>query len=86
MMAEEVHSPSSSPEPDPLSGFESLVPARVNNTAGTTAVSFENLLNPPLVLHQDLKEGCGGQLWPAGMLLAKYMLRHHSHDLAGKTM
>jgi protein N-lysine methyltransferase METTL21A len=86
MMADELHSPSSSPEHDPLFGFESLAPVRVNNTASTTALSLENLLDPPLVLHQDLKEGCGGQLWPAGMVLARYMLRHHRHDLADKTM
>jgi protein N-lysine methyltransferase METTL21A len=85
-MAEEVCSPSSSPEHDPLSGLESLVPARVNNTPIITAISCDNLLQPPLVLHQDLKEGCGGQLWPAGMVLAKYMMRHHSYDLADKTM
>ncbi len=85
-MAGEVGSQPSSPENDPLSGLESLVPGRVNKSPGTAAVSLDDLLEPPLLLHEDLKEGCGGQLWPAGIVLAKYMLRHHSDELADKTM
>lgn len=77
---------SSSPEDDPLLGFESLVPVHANRVPTNRAVSFDNLLEPPLLLHEDIKEGCGGQLWPAGIVLAKYLLRHHSFDLAEKTM
>jgi hypothetical protein len=44
------------------------------------------VLSPPLKVHEDLKNGCGGQLWPAGMVLGKYMLRKHKDDIAGKTM
>jgi Lysine methyltransferase len=69
-----------------MSSLESFVPARINKAPSTTAVSFDDLPQLPLLLHEDLKEGCGGQLWPAGMVLAKHMLRHHSHDLADKTM
>lgn len=76
----------STPEIDPLSCLDSFVPARVNKVASTSAVSFDGLLDPPLLLHEDLKEGCGGQLWPAGLVLAKYMLCHHKDSLAGKTM
>lgn len=54
--------------------------------AGTSTVDFDGLLSPPLKLHEDLKGGCGGQLWPAGMVLAKYLLRQHKHDLHGRSM
>jgi protein N-lysine methyltransferase METTL21A len=85
-MAKEVDFQLSSSKENFLSGLESLVPARINKTASTTAVTFDDFLEPPLLLHEDLKEGCGGQLWPAGMVLAKYMLQHHRHDLADKSM
>lgn len=68
-----------------LSVSESLVPTRKPKDAGVKTVSFDDLLNEPLLLQEDLKEGCGGRLWPAGMLLAKYMLRHHS-NLPGESM
>lgn len=54
--------------------------------AGVTTVDFDGLLDPPLQLYEDLKDGCGGQLWPAGMVLAKYMLRMHQETIKGKTM
>lgn len=54
--------------------------------AGVALVDFDGVLSPPLRVHEDLKNGCGGQLWPAGMVLGKYMLRRHKGDLAGKTM
>lgn len=70
---------SRSPSPDfsPLSIGEDLTPLPVYKTASTTTVNFSNLLEPPLQLHEDLKSGCGGQLWPAGMVLAQHMLRYH---------
>ncbi|PGG98307.1 hypothetical protein GX51_06869 [Blastomyces parvus] len=72
-------------EPDfPLAISESLVPVRDNKTAGTVLLSLEGLLQPPLQIKEDLKDGCGGKLWPAGMVLAKYMLRKHKSDLRGK--
>lgn len=84
------------PDPTPLSdndnsdsdpdARESLVPAQTLQTAGVSTVSFDGLLDEPLLLREDLKEGCGGRLWPAGMLLAKYLLRHHRSDLADKSM
>ncbi|PSK53132.1 Protein-lysine N-methyltransferase rrg1 [Elsinoe australis] len=43
--------------------------------AGVSEVDFDGLLKTPLRLHEDLKEGCGGQLWPAGMVLSKHLLR-----------
>jgi hypothetical protein len=84
------------PDPTPLSdndnsdsdpdASESLVPAQTLQTAGVSTVSFDGLLDEPLLLREDLKEGCGGRLWPAGMLLAKYLLRHHRSNLADKSM
>ncbi|KAH8693111.1 putative methyltransferase-domain-containing protein, partial [Talaromyces proteolyticus] len=66
--------------------FESLIPIRDIKQAGTIKVTFDGLLKEPLVLQEDLKEGCGGQLWPAGMLLARYMLQEHRTDLVDKTI
>lgn len=54
--------------------------------AGVTSIDFDGLLQTPLKLHEDLSEGCGGQLWPAGMVLSKYMLRMHKDTVKGKTM
>jgi hypothetical protein len=65
---------------------ELLIPIRERKHPATTIVSFDGLLQKPLRLKEDLKEGCGGQLWPAGMLLARYMLREHRSNLLGKTM
>ena len=68
------HSPSSSPDLAFLSISEDLVPVRPAKVAGQSSISFSDLLRPPLLLHEDLKEGCGGQLWPAGMVLAEHLL------------
>jgi protein N-lysine methyltransferase METTL21A len=57
------------------------VPTRPAKPAATTSLSFDGLLSPPLLLHEDLQEGCGGQLWPAGMVLAKYILTYHRNNL-----
>ena len=64
---------------------EDLSPTRPAKAAGATDVSFSGQLNPPLVIHEDLKEGCGGQLWPAGMCLAKFLLARRE-EWRGKTM
>ncbi|MCJ1308330.1 E2 SUMO-conjugating protein ubc9 [Agyrium rufum] len=64
---------------------EELVPAQPTKVAGVTDLSFSGRLDPPLQLHEDLKEGCGGQLWPAGMHLAAYFL-DRKDMLRGKTI
>jgi hypothetical protein len=72
-----------------FTGFlnEDLVELRAPKPAGTTEVDFDGFLTPKLKLHEDLKEGCGGQLWPAGMVLAKYLLRPSQLDsLKGKKL
>jgi len=65
---------------------EDLVQLPTIKASGTSDVDFDHLLATPLKLHEDLKEGCGGQLWPAGMVLAKYMLRKHTHSLKDQKM
>lgn len=85
-MEDRVHDSGESDQDSPFAISESLVPPREQKTAGTTNIDFDGLLSEPLVLQEDLKEGCGGQLWPAGIVLSKYMLRRHHSDLRGKTM
>ncbi|KAH7094828.1 putative methyltransferase-domain-containing protein [Paraphoma chrysanthemicola] len=75
---------SDSEENDVFGVSQDLVPPAPIKPAGITEIDFEGLLSPPLKLHEDLKNGCGGQLWPAGMVLSKYMLRKHKSDLVGK--
>ncbi|KAJ5381015.1 uncharacterized protein N7496_003443 [Penicillium cataractarum] len=77
------------PESDPDVPFnvsDSLAPPRDIKTAGTTTTNFDGLLQEPLLLKEDLKNGCGGQLWPAGMVLATYLLSQHSKDMSGKSV
>jgi hypothetical protein len=77
---------SDSEENDVFGVSQGLVQSALIKLAGASEISFDGLLSPPLKLHEDLKNGCGGQLWPAGMVLSKYMLRKHVHDLVGKEM
>ncbi|KAF2742477.1 hypothetical protein M011DRAFT_490558 [Sporormia fimetaria CBS 119925] len=65
---------------------EDLVAPAAIKPAGVTEVDFDGLLSEPLKLQEDLKNGCGGQLWPAGMVLSKYMLRKHREDMADKSI
>jgi protein N-lysine methyltransferase METTL21A len=78
--------PSSSPEFSPLAVGVDLAPLPEIKSAVTTALDFSGLLSEPLRLHEDLKTGCGGQLWPAGMVLATHMLRYHKDDLQDERM
>jgi hypothetical protein len=78
--------PSLSPEFSPLVFGEDLSPLPEYKTAGDTALDFTGLLSEPLKLHEDLASGCGGQTWPAGMVLAKHMLRYHREILHSARM
>ena len=64
---------------------EDLIPSRTRSVPRSTSLSFGGLLDPPLHVNEDLKEGCGGQLWPAGMLLAKHLLERKT-EMRGKVM
>jgi hypothetical protein len=77
---------SSTPEFSPLAVAEDLAPLPESKAAATTALDFDGLLPEPLKLHEDVKTGCGGQLWPAGMVLAKHMLRYHREKLENARM
>lgn len=65
---------------------EDLVPSRSDELQPTISLGFKGLLDPPLLLKQDVKEGCGGKTWPAGVVLAEYLLRCKLHTLKDKTM
>ena len=54
----------------------SLIPPRPLNIAQTTSISLDGLLDPPLVLHEDVRDGCGGRVWEAGTALAKFLIRN----------
>lgn len=72
--------------PSPLLDISfDLLPSRPAKPPGVTTLSFSSRLQLPLQLHEDLKEGCGGQLWPAGMVLAEYLL-DRKEELRGKVM
>ncbi|KAA8571467.1 hypothetical protein EYC84_001467 [Monilinia fructicola] len=77
---------SPSPEFSPLAIGTDLAPLPTYKAATTSTVDFSGLLDPPLKLHEDLSKGCGGQLWPAGMVLAQHMLRYHKNTLSDARM
>ena len=68
-----------------LSISEDLVPSQVRTPSQQVTLAFDGLLNPPLVL-QTNETQCGGKLWPAGMVLAEYLLRNRMAEVEGKTM
>ncbi|KAK6076119.1 Protein-lysine N-methyltransferase EFM6 [Seiridium cupressi] len=69
------------PDFDPLAVGVDLAPLPEYKAAATAGFDFDGYLAQPLRLHEDLTSGCGGQTWPAGMVLAKHMLRYHRNDL-----
>ncbi|KAI9849259.1 MAG: Methyltransferase-like protein 21D [Sclerophora amabilis] len=78
------------PEEDIQAAFnfsEDFVQSPSHKRASTTTFDLDGLLPAPgLRLHEDLSKGCGGQLWPAGIALAQYLLRYRREELRGKTM
>ncbi|KAE8445304.1 hypothetical protein EG329_013542 [Mollisiaceae sp. DMI_Dod_QoI] len=72
---------SPSPEFSPLAIGEDLTPLPEYKAASTTTIDFSGILETPLKLHEDLTSGCGGQLWPAGMVLGHHILRYHKNSL-----
>ncbi|KAG8170179.1 hypothetical protein KVR01_000924 [Diaporthe batatas] len=72
---------SSSPELDPSAFGVDFAPLPDYKAAGDTALDFGGLLETPLKVHEDLASGCGGQTWPAGVVLARHMLRYHREEL-----
>jgi hypothetical protein len=70
-----TNSPPSSPEKDFFAFGEDYVKSPEHIPATIESIDFDGLLDNPLLLHQDLAAGCGGMLWPAGMRMAKYLLK-----------
>lgn len=81
--------PMANEEPETNSPFgidEDLVQSPTHKIAQTGEIDFDGLLQPSLILHQDLANGNGGQAWPAGMVLTKYLLRKKRDELQQSTM
>ncbi|KAJ2969145.1 hypothetical protein NQ176_g8826 [Zarea fungicola] len=74
-------SPSHSPPFGAIHISEDLTPLPQLKPAGNIDVTFDGQLSRPLRLREDLRTGCGGQTWPAGIVLGKHMLRYHRHEL-----
>ncbi|KAK6396626.1 hypothetical protein LTR65_008524 [Meristemomyces frigidus] len=60
---------------------QDLVSSPLHKQASTFALDFDGLLDVPLRLHEDVAKGNGGQAWPAGRVLAKYLLRKKRDEL-----
>lgn len=60
-------------------GADLVAPAPILE-ARITETTFDGILKTPLKLHEDLARGCGGQIWPAGECLSKYVLKKLSGD------
>ncbi|PHH87746.1 hypothetical protein CDD83_8453 [Cordyceps sp. RAO-2017] len=74
---------SPSPPLDPVVVSEELTPLPSLKQAGIATIDFDGQLDRPLRYHEDVRTGCGGQTWPAGLVLAKNMLRYHRRELQG---
>ncbi len=83
---ENVISLRSTPSPSHLDFADDLLPLPAYKSAATLSTDIDGLLPSPIRLHEDLSNGCGGQTWPAGMLLAKHMLRYHGDKLRTSKM
>lgn len=68
-----------------LSISEDLVPSPIETPSQEVTLAFDGLLTPPLVLQTNETE-CGGKLWPAGMVLAEYLLCNKMDEVEGKMM
>ena len=64
---------------------EDLIAQPTPVPSSTVPLSFASILDPPLKLRTNQAE-CGGQLWPAGMVLAEYILWHKLEYVRGRKM
>ena len=65
---------------------EGLVGVPSPETAAVVSTDLDGVLRVPLMIHENATDGCGGRIWPAGRVLAKYMLARYANGLEGKTM
>ena len=80
-MSTSIASRSPSPEQEFLAFGEDFVKSPEHIPASIKSIDFGGLLEPPLLLHEDLAAGCGGMLWPAGMRMAKYLLKMKKEEI-----
>ncbi|KAK1809272.1 Protein-lysine N-methyltransferase efm6, partial [Friedmanniomyces endolithicus] len=73
-------------EEAPFAISEDLVQSPTHKQASITRTDFDGLLQEPLLLSEDLAKGNGGQAWPAGHVLARYLLRRKLGDLRDASM
>lgn len=72
---------------DILAISQDLVKSPVHKQPTTTSIDFDGeLRETPLRLYEDLAKGNGGQAWPAGRILAKYLLRKNRDELKDSSM
>lgn len=79
-----THAPSPSPSPppfDPTDVSVDLAPLPTLKAKGDAHIDFDGQLEQPLAYHEDVRTGCGGQTWPAGLVLGKHMLRYRLEGL-----
>lgn len=87
MMGESGPSPPPSPTAAPIAVSQDLAPLPKLKEAGKTCIDFDGqLLKGPLRYHEDVRAGCGGQTWPAGVVLGKHVLRYHRDELRDARM
>lgn len=65
---------------------EDFVASPEHQAPQTSRIYFDGVLQPGVVLHQDLANGNGGQAWPAGIALTKYLLRKKRDEMRGSSM
>ena len=65
---------------------EDFVQSPPHRAPETITIDFDGLLQPGVKLHQNLAAGNGGQAWPAGMVLAKYLLRKRRDELRNSSI
>ena len=66
-----------------LTFSEDLVQSPEHRVPETSSIDFDGVV---LRMHEDVKNGNGGQVWPAGRILAKYLLRTKRAQLDDCTM
>lgn len=81
-----MDSPPLSPDFNPLTFSEELTPLPELKEAGDTVIDFDGQLPRSLDLREDVRTGCGGQTWPAGMVLGKHLLRYHRKEMESARM
>lgn len=64
---------------------EDLICSRPLEAPTVTTTDLDGALDTPLKILENFTE-CGGRVWPAGVVLARYLLRRHADGLQEKTM